>query len=245
MADEANGRPTGASPLADVGEVDAAARVHRVVLIVLQVVMGLGLLGALYERQWLNALVVLAIMMLTLAPAALGRRLRLVDVPAEFELLAVLFVFAALFLGEVRGYYARFWWWDIALHTTSGLLLGILGFLLVYVLNEDERIDLHMRPRFVALFAFTFALSVGALWEIFEFAMDRSFGVNMQKPMFDDPSGLTDTMWDLIVDAVGALIISVLGWWYMHRRVDSFIEGWIRKFIRRNPRLFRPEPSGR
>lgn len=191
---------TGARPPA---AADNAARIHRLVLVTLQVIMALALLGALYEGQWLNGPVVLAIMLLTLVPAALGRRLQVLDVPAEFEVLAVVFVFAALFLGEVRGYYERFGWWDIALHTTSGLLLGILGFLLVYVLNADERIDLHMRPRFVALFAFTFAMAVGALWETFEFGMDRTFGMNMQKPMFGDPSGLTDTMWDLIVDALG------------------------------------------
>lgn len=107
------------------------------------------------------------------------------------------------------------------------------------MLNASERVDLHMRPRFVALFAFVFALAVGTLWEIFEFAMDRIFGTNMQKPMFGDPSGLTDTMWDLIVDALGALFISGLGWLYMHRNTPSFIDAWIRKFIERNPRLFR------
>jgi len=148
-------------------------------------------------------------------------------------------MFAALFLGEVRNFYERFWWWDIALHTTSGLLLGILGFLLIYVLNEADRIDVHMLPRFVAFFAFTFAVAMGALWEIFEFAMDRVFGMNMQKPMAGDPSGLTDTMWDLIVDALGALAVSLLGWWYMVRERQSFIELWIRRFIMRNPRLFR------
>src|SRR5690606_11091243 len=115
----------------------------------------------------------------------------------EFEVLALIFIFASLFLGEVRGYYIRYWWWDIALHTASGLLLGIWGFLLVYVLNESQDIEMQMKPRFVALFAFFFAVGCGALWEIFEFAMDQLFGMNMQKPMLNDPSGLTDTMWDL------------------------------------------------
>ena len=105
-----------------------------------------------------------------------------------------MFVFAALFLGEIQRYYERIWWWDIALHTSSGLLKGILGFLLVYVLNENERIKLHMPPRFVALFAFLFAAAAGTLWEIIEFAMHQVFGSTMQKPMFGDPSGLTDAM---------------------------------------------------
>jgi uncharacterized membrane protein YjdF len=91
----------------------------------------------------------------------------------------------------------------------------------------------------VAFFAFTFAVSVGTLWEVFEFGMDRLFGTSMQKPMLDDPSGLTDTTWDLIVDALGALFISFLGWWYMIQERPSFIEVWIRRFIKRNPKLFR------
>jgi len=61
----------------------------------------------------------------------------------------------------VRVFSIRFWWWDIALHATSGLLLGILGFLLVYALNENERVAVHMQPRFAALFAFSFAVAAG------------------------------------------------------------------------------------
>jgi uncharacterized membrane protein YjdF len=129
------------------------------------------------------------------------------------------------------------------LHASSGLLLGIVGFLLIYVLNENERVDVHMRPRFVALFAFLFAVAVGAIWEIFEFSMDSAFGTTMQKPMLGDASGLTDTMWDLGVDTVGAFLISALGWWYMKRKTRSFIEVWIRRFIDRNPRLFREDES--
>jgi uncharacterized membrane protein YjdF len=119
----------------------------------------------------------------------------------------------------------------------------MLGFLLIYVLNENERVDVHMRPRFVALFAFLFAVAVGAVWEIFEYSMDRLVGTTMQKPMLGDASGLTDTMWDLIVDTIGAFLISGLGWWYMKRKTHSFIEVWIRRFIERNPKLFRDGDS--
>jgi hypothetical protein len=217
---------------------DLPTHVHLGILVILQVIMAVELMLLFYERQWINAFLVIAIMAIILSPAALGRRFR-VHIPPEFQVLPIVFVFAALFLGEIQSYYVRIWWWDIALHTSSGLLTGILGFLLVYVLNESEHIDVHMRPRFVALFAFLFAVTVGTLWEIFEFIMDQSFGANMQKSMFGDPSGLTDTMWDMIVNALGALVISVLGWWYMRQRERSFIEAWIRKFIRANPRLFR------
>ena len=213
-------------------------RVHLAILVVLQLIMGVELVLLFYERLWINAVVVMAIMAITLSPAALGRRFS-VNILPEFQVLAVVFVFAALYLGEVRSYYERIWWWDIALHTSSGLLTGVFGFLLVYVLNESDRVELQMRPRFVALFAFLFAVVVGTLWEIFEFSMDQLAGTVMQKPMLGDPSGLTDTMWDMIVNALGALVMSTLGWWYMIRGELSFIESWIRKFIVRNPRLFR------
>jgi uncharacterized oligopeptide transporter (OPT) family protein len=76
-------------------------------------------------------------------------------------------------------------------------------------------------------------MGMAALWEIFEFAMDQLFAMNMQK------SGLVDTMWDLIVDGIGAGIISILGWWFLQTRSrDSFLEQWIDSFIHKNPRLF-------
>jgi len=217
---------------------DIAARLHRWIAIAVAAVMTVDLTLFLYKGQWQTAFLTLAIMAVILAPTLLGARLP-VKIPPEIQALALLFVFAALFLGEVQRYYERIAWWDQALHVSSGLLLGILGFLLVYILNENTRIDLHLRPRFVALFAFLFAVSVGTLWELFEFGMDSVFGTNMQKPMFGDPSGLTDTMWDLLVDMLGALAISVYGWWYMNDPAQSFIERWIEKFIARNPGLFR------
>lgn len=218
--------------------VDRAERIHRFLMIFLLVVLGIELVAVIYEGHWVHAFLIVAISMVTLAPMLLGRQYQ-IHIPAEFQILTVLFVFAALFLGEIRHYYVRLWWWDMALHASSGLMLGIFGFLLVYVLNQDPRVQLSMRPGFVALFAFMFAVTVGALWEVFEFTMDQVFGTNMQKPMLGDDSGLTDTMWDLILDALGALIISLLGWWHMARGERSFIERWIRKFVTRNPALFR------
>lgn len=214
------------------------ASVHRRISFVLQGILLVGAGTALWGGQWATALITLGIIAVTLAPLVLHRRVR-VFVPPEFELLAVAFVFASLFLGEVRGYYVRFWWWDVLLHTFSGFLLGIVGFLLVHVLNEKEEIGLHMNPGFVAFFAFLFAVGVGALWEVFEFAMDQLFGMNMQKAMLGDPAGLTDTMWDLIVDTLGALVISVLGYGYLKTAGnDSFLERWIGGFVEANPQLF-------
>lgn len=217
--------------------VDLATRINRWMVLVTTTIMGIDCIALLFNRQWLPALLVLVIASIVLAPTILRHRLP-VMIPAEFQILALAFMFSTLFLGEVRDYYENIWWWDILLHTSSGLLLGLMGFLLVYVLNENERADLYMRPRFIALFAFLFAVAVGAVWEIFEFSMDRFFGTTMQKPMLGDDSGLTDTMWDLIVDTLGALVLSTFGWWYMHREQRSFIEVWITKFVDRNPRMF-------
>lgn len=212
---------------------------HRRITLALKAILTVGALLAIYEQQWLTLATTLAIIGLTFLPMIMGRRLN-VFIPPEFECMATVFVFASLFLGEVRGYYGRFWWWDISLHTASGVLLGIVGFLLVYILNEKEDINVQLTPGFVALFAFMFAVGMGALWEIFEFTMDKVGGFNMQKPMFGDASGLTDTMWDLIVDAVGALFIALLGLGYLRNwGSSSFLERWIQAFIRGNPGLFR------
>jgi hypothetical protein len=217
---------------------DPASRVYWGILAVLQTVMFAELAALIAGRQWMNAVLVSAIMAMTLAPVVL-RSWMPIRIPPEFQILAVGFVFASLFLGEIRSYYEMIWWWDVGLHATSGLLLGIVGFLLVYVLNENERIDINLRPRFLALFAFVFAIAVGSLWEVFEYAMDQLLGLQMQKPRFGDPSGLSDTMLDLIFDAMGALLISWFGWWYMVRGQRSFVESWIRKFNAGNQHLFR------
>jgi len=206
-------------------------------LIFLQLIMAGELVVLLFKGEWQSAFLVVMIMTITLGPIIFRERIK-INIPPEFQMLVIVFVFASLFLGEVRGYYLRIWWWDIALHAGSGLLLGIFGFLLVYVLNENSRINVYLHIRFVALFAFLFAVAVGAMWEIFEFSMDRILGLNMQKPMLGDTSGLTDTMWDLIVDTLGAAAISLLGWWYMKRHECSFIDKWIQWFIDKNPRLF-------
>ena len=237
--DQSDLRPSATDPVPDT-----ASRLYWLLLVVLQTIMLGELLILVRAGQWVNVLQVATIMALTLAPVVLGPRLP-VRIPSEFQILAILFVFASLFLGEVQSYYDRIWWWDVSLHATSGLLFGIVGFLLVYVLNENERIEINLRPRFVALFAFVFAIAVGTLWEVFEYGMDQTFATNMQKPRFGDPPGLTDTMWDLMFDAIGALVISVFAWWYMVRDERSFIENWIRKFNRYNRQLFRHRRGAR
>lgn len=229
-------QPSSQSPL----ETDSFEenRFHRALVRILLVVMTIESALLLYGLQWLSFFLVLLIIFTLLAPFLFRNRLN-VTVPAEFHISAVLFSFAALYLGEIQHFYDKLWWWDIALHGTAGLLMGIIGFLMVYILNETDRVRLTMTAGFIAFFAFLFAIAIGTFWEIFEFAVDEVFDMNMQKPMFGDPSGLTDTMWDMIVNAVGAFIISFTGWWYLKKGKSFFIGEWINKFIKRNPGLFK------
>lgn len=222
---------------------DLASRIHRIIVVILLLIMCAELAIAIYKGLWMNSFLVLCIILVTFIPFVIGRQYR-INIPAEFQILAVVFIFASLFLGEIHSYYEKYWWWDMVLHTSSGLLMGILGFLLVFLLNENDLAGIDLSPAFVAMFAFLFALAVGTLWEIFEYTMDALWGTSMQKPMLGDPSGLTDTMWDLILDASGAFIISVLGWRYTKRQESFFVDRWIRKFIARNPRFFRRRKQG-
>ncbi len=204
----------------------------QALIILLKMSLMIGAVLSFVQGRVETGVITLGIVYITFLPVVLGNRFQ-VRIPSEFELLAVVLIYASLFLGEVRGYYVKFWWWDLVLHAGSGFLMGILGFLLVYVLNEKKEVELDMKPGFVALFAFVFAIGFGTLWEIFEFGMDSLFGTNMMK------SGLKDTMWDLIVNCIGALTISILGWGYLRTEGnDSFLEKWVHKFIERNPHLF-------
>lgn len=228
--------------ISETQDADLTEGLPRQLAITLQVLIFLGVMLEVYEQQWLNALIVAGILFLTTLPSIFARGIR-INIPPQFELLAIAFIFASLYLGERRDFYSRIWWWDLALHSTSGVLMGILGFLLVYVLNANPRIDLQMQPGFLAFFAFCFSVTIGVLWEIVEFATDQLVGTNMQKPMLGDPSGLTDTMWDLIVDVIGSLLVSIYGWLYMRGGRPSFIERLIQRFVTANPQLFPPPPE--
>ena len=206
--------------------------IHRRLSFFLKFSLFAGAIMMFWEARYQAMAEIMVILLITFMPIILGKRFDVV-IPHAFETLAVVFLYMSLFLGEFGDYYNRFWWWDVVLHSGSAFLLGILGFLLVYVLNEKKEVNLDLHPHFIALFAFLFAIGIGTLWEIFEFFMDQVFGLNMQK------SGLIDTMWDLIVDVIGAAVIAVLGWGYIKtRETDSFLERWIREFIHKNPHLF-------
>ena len=77
---------------------------------------------------------------------------------------------------------------------------------------------MNLSPVFVAVFAFCFAVTLGVFWEIYEFTFDGILRLNMQKFMLENGTqligraALLDTMKDLIVDCLGALIMSFVGY---------------------------------
>lgn len=151
--------------------------------------------------------------------------------PAGFVAATVFFIIATLFLGEVGGFYERYWWWDLLLHSGSAIGFGMIGTVLVILLLGGTRLE---ASAFLAsVFAFTFALSIGALWEIFEYGMDQAFGLNMQK------SGLDDTMGDLIVDCIGGLVGASAGYTYIKLGPRGRLSGAIGLFVEQNFRSFR------
>ena len=153
--------------------LDKADKIELVLSYILQIILLGTMVYWLYDQQWLNAFAVFGIIFLTFLPKIIRHKLQ-VRLPIEFDFIAIVFIFMAIFLGEVHGYYTRFWWWDLLLHSSSGFLLGIAGFVLVYVLNEEKKMVQRMKPGFIALFGFTFAVMLGALWEIFEFSMTKT-----------------------------------------------------------------------
>ncbi|MCM2562125.1 hypothetical protein M8756_08150 [Lutimaribacter sp. EGI FJ00015] len=189
----------------------------------------LFLLDALFVGNWPLAFVSLATLVLSLAPVYMARWARIV-VPPSFVAAIVLFVGGTLFLGEVFGFYERFWWWDLVMHAGSAVGFGLIGFILIFMMFQGDRFAAPAVA--IAFFAFCFALAIGALWEIFEFGMDQAFGLNMQK------SGLMDTMGDLIVDTLGALVGAGSGWAYLKWQSKGGLARIIDDFVARNPRFF-------
>lgn len=197
----------------------------KAIWVVLLVEAGLALAtGAL-----IVAFVALTTFALTLAPIYLQRFIA-VRIPAAFIVAVALFLMATLFLGEARDFYNRFWWWDSLLHFGSAIGFGLIGVVLMLILVRGDR--LSAAPITATLFAFCFAVTIGALWEIFEFAVDLTLGTNMQK------SGLVDTMKDLIVDCIGAALGAFAGYAHLRGWQSWLFTSTIRDFVTANDHLF-------
>jgi len=184
---------------------------------------------ALGSTRWSLAFVSFATLGLSLLPPLLAARWSL-TLPLPFLVATTLFFFATIFLGEAFDFYERLWWWDLALHGSSAVGFGLTGFLLVFMLFEGDRFAAP--PSAIAAITFCVAMTIGATWEVFEYTMDASFGLNMQK------SGLDDTMGDLIVNGLGGLTASLTGYIYLTRDTEGWIGRRLSQFIKINRNFY-------
>ena len=246
------------------------------VYVVLRLLVLLVMVAQIFNKDYFNVFLCLLTLVLFTIPSLVEHRLH-IDVPDTLEVIILLFVFSAEILGEIRAYYLQFPYWDTMLHTISGFLMAAIGFSLIDILNRSEKVALNLAPVFVGLFAFCFSMTVGVLWEFFEFGMDRYFGMDMQKDTVIsqvtsvelNPEGknvpvtvpveslvvngeewdlggyldigIIDTMKDLFVNFIGAVVFSIIGVCYIKGRGKG---SFVRRFI---PTMKKREdiPSGR
>ncbi len=215
--------------------------------VVLRFIVIAALVLSIVDRNWEHAFVCILVLILFLVPDFLQRKLD-IRLPSLLQIIILLFIFAAEILGELSNYYVQYKHWDTVLHTTWGFLCAAIGFSLVDILNRDESIKLSLSPLYLAIAAFCFSMTIGVLWEFFEFAADNFLGLDMQKDriissfrsVLLDPTnsnipivvdnisdvavngqslglggyldiGLYDTMEDLFVNFIGALVFSIVG----------------------------------
>ena len=225
-----------------------------IVYLVLRLIVLATLVSSLVRGEYESAFICLLVLVLFMLPLFVQQNFG-IELPSTLEIIILLFIFAAEILGELECYFITYPYWDSMLHTTTGFLCAATGFALIDILNRNSRIKFQLSPIYVALAAFCFSMTVGVLWEFFEFAMDRLFHMDMQKDtviqsitsVMLDPTnknipvtidgitsvtvngqelgfggyldiGLYDTMEDLFVNFIGAVVFSTIGYFYIKHR---------------------------
>ena len=229
-------------------------REHRssfIVFSILRLLVIVVLVRQLMLANYEGAFFCILALLLLYVPSWIQVKLR-IELPPPLEITIFCFIFAAEILGEVNAFYVVIPGWDTMLHTINGFLAAAVGFSMVMLLNEDERITFRLSPAFLAMVAFCFSMTIGVLWEFFEFGMDFFLGTDMQKDTIVhaihtvtlDPTlsnkvvtipdiqdviingeslglggyldiGIIDTMKDLFVNFIGAVVFSITGFLYV------------------------------
>lgn len=225
-----------------------------IVYMVLRVLVILMMVLQFLNKNYENVFLCLLTLLLLIVPSFIQINLK-IELPTVLEITILIFIFAAEILGEIQSYYIKYHFWDTALHTINGFLMAAIGFALVDILNRSERFSIKLSPVFVAIVAFCFSMTIGVVWEFFEFSMDQFFNLDMQKDtivhnissVMLDPTnsnipvriknindavvngqslglggyldiGLIDTMKDLLVNFIGAVVFSIIGYFYVKNR---------------------------
>jgi len=176
----------------------------------MRVLVALAIVAFAINGDWVSVVNASLILGLMLLPRLVKMQYK-IYLPLGLEVAIVGFIFLSLFLGSLRNYYERFPLWDGVLHFQSGILLGVVGFVVVYLLNARKTSKFRMSPGFVSFFAVCFSMALSVVWEVYEYAVDSWFGYTMQE------SGLPDTMGDLIVNCSGAIIVGLLSYFWMKK----------------------------
>mgnify|MGYP001656139969 CR=1 FL=1 len=150
------------------------------VYLVLRLMVLATLVSSVIRSEYESAFICLLVLVLFMLPFFIQQNFG-IELPSTLEIIILLFIFAAEILGELECYFITFPYWDSMLHTTTGFLCAATGFALIDILNRNSRIKFELSPIYVALAAFCFSMTVGVLWEFFEFGMDRLFHMDMQK----------------------------------------------------------------
>ncbi len=204
----------------------------RFVLInAIRVILILALFLGFYNQRSLVVTMSLLGIIATFLPFFLKIFFR-VDTPVVTEIIVIFFIYGILFLADVRGLFAEFWWWGALLNLTASFALGLVGLSAMYALYRGKMINAS--PFVISFFAFCFAVAIGALWELFEFVLDSGFGFVLQK-------SIQDTMGDMIFNSVGALIISVIGYNLLKKNKSPLFSGLVERYVRKNPEMFRAD----
>ncbi len=240
-------------------------RQHKVkagVYIVIRLILASLLIVSISNGKWENVMTCVLTLGLLMLPLFVDRKLS-VALPSVLETIVVLFVFAANVMGELGAFYEKIPIWDSVLHAVNGFICAGVGFGLTDILNRSKRVKMSLSPIFVCLFSFCFSMTVGVVWEFFEFGADMFFGKDMQKDtvvtaihsglISGKPNvimhirnitstvvngenlgidgyldiGLIDTMKDLLVNFVGAMVFDTAGWFYLKGRSAGFLRNFI------------------
>lgn len=249
----------------ELSEHRSSFLVYMVLRVMVIAVLVLQVLNKNYENVFLCALTLL----LLIIPSFIQVQFK-IEFPSTLEIIMLLFIFAAEILGEIREFYVIYPFWDTMLHTLNGFLAAAIGFSLVDLLNQSERMKFKLSPAFLAIVAFCFSMTIGVIWEFFEFGVDKFLGFDMQKDtivhtigsVMLDPAGgnkvyrisdiqdvivngqnlglggyldigLIDTMKDLLVNFIGAVVFSIVGFIYVKNRGKGT---FARKFIPKKKR---------
>ena len=150
-----------------------------IVYLVLRAMVLLMMVLQFLNKNYENVFLCILTLILLIMPSFIQINLK-IELPTALEITILVFIFAAEILGEIQSYYIKFHFWDTALHTINGFLMAAIGFALVDILNRSERFSFRLSPAFVAIVAFCFSMTIGVVWEFFEFGMDQIFRLDMQ-----------------------------------------------------------------